>query len=58
MGIICPYCLNEVEPVFIKKWQFHIFVVTRYECPKCHEKFNAYERDGKLDFTLPGTPKP
>jgi hypothetical protein len=57
MLIRCPYCLENVDPLSLKTWSFHIFTVTRYECPSCHGKFNAYERDGRLDFTLPGIPK-
>ena len=37
----------------IKKWLYGGYEVGRYECQECGGRFNSYEQDGEMIFTVP-----
>ena len=51
----CPYCKYLSGKKKLNEWIFRDFFVTRLECPSCGQRFNAYEKDGILKFTIPKT---
>jgi transposase-like protein len=48
----CPRCGNDVSHV-LKEWDYSIFHVKKFDCPKCNKTFSAYYREGKLSHTIP-----
>ncbi|MEM3526040.1 MAG: hypothetical protein QXV37_01375 [Candidatus Jordarchaeaceae archaeon] len=49
--IKCPDCGKEAS--FIKEWNYSVFHVKLFHCPKCDKKFKAYYKEGKLSHTIP-----
>jgi len=48
----CPRCGKDV-PDTLKKWNYAVFHVRLFECPKCDKPFKAYYRQNKLSHTIP-----
>lgn len=53
----CPYCGNNEPKRTLNSWVFALYDVTRFQCEKCDGKFNSYELDGELKYTIPRTSK-
>lgn len=49
----CPHCNSEISYMPIKKWLYGGYEVGRYECQECGGRFNSYEQDGEMIFTVP-----
>ncbi len=55
--LACPYCDETSQKKKLNSWIFASYEVTRFECENCHEKFNTYESNGKIKFTIPYSDK-
>lgn len=49
----CPICKSEVKSLPLKEWMYAKYVVTRYECENCYNKFNVYTENNEIKFTVP-----
>lgn len=49
----CPACDGEGQLKLLGEWNFAQFKVKRYECNNCKERFNSYEQNGNVKFTIP-----
>jgi transposase-like protein len=49
----CPVCGIENASKPLKSWMYGPYVVSRYLCDHCGEKFNEYVSDVRKSFTLP-----
>jgi len=43
----CPRCGKKVSNTS-KEWDYTVFHVKLFNCPKCNKTFKAYYRQGKL----------
>lgn len=49
----CPLCDSDVKTAPLKKWNFNIYVVSRYKCDKCGNFFNHYVNPEGKSYTIP-----
>ena len=49
----CPYCGANVTSEPLKSWIYGVYVVSRYSCDNCNEKFNEYISEKGISFTVP-----
>ena len=49
----CPLCLKNDNSEPFSNWTYREYVVSRRKCSNCNGKYNTYEKDGNLRFTVP-----
>jgi len=48
----CPHCGVQISKPG-KEWDYSLFHVKMFRCPKCGKSLRAYYKDGKLNHTIP-----
>jgi uncharacterized protein with PIN domain len=54
----CPNCKTDITSKPKKEWNYNIYRVKMFLCPKCKKSVKAYYRNGKLNHTIPKGRKP